>query len=145
MYESAESGVWRVALGVWGGPIWQHAVSIMENHLQTNKYKEIPRSLNNSRWCSTHILFVVFIQKNYLQRDAGNTKNVVIFTVFFIRAPGGDLLRKVPSVLMWHQQKNIFFLEDLAKMNLKTLNICVTMEKIHSGQAPTLFVLIWEM
>ena len=52
MYESAESGVWRVALGVWGGPIWQHAVSIMENHLQTNKYKEIPRSLNNSRWCS---------------------------------------------------------------------------------------------
>ena len=37
MYESAESGVWRVALGVWGGPIWQHAVSIMENHLQTNK------------------------------------------------------------------------------------------------------------
>ena len=87
MYESAESGVGRVALGVWGGPVWQHAVSIMENHLQTNKYKEIPRSLNNSRWCSTHILFVVFIQKNYLQRDAGNTKNVVIFTVFFIRAP----------------------------------------------------------
>ena len=58
---------------------------------------------------------------------------------------GGYLLRKVPSVLVWPQQKNIFLLEDLAKMNLKTLNICATMEKIHSGQAPTLFVLIWEM
>ena len=83
MYESAESGVWRVVLGVWGGPIWQHAVSIMENHLQTNKgYTKKYRDLYIIQG-DAHILFVVFKQKNTSNRTLGIQKNVVIFTVFF--------------------------------------------------------------
>ena len=57
----------------------------------------------------------------------------------------GELLRLVPSMLVWHHQKNIFFLQDLAKLKLKTSNIYVTMKKKHSGQAPTLLVLIWDL
>ena len=82
MYESAESGVGRVALGVWGGPIWQHAVSIMENHLQTNKgYTKKYRDLYIIQG-DAHILFVVFKTKKYLQLDAGNTKKCRDFHSF---------------------------------------------------------------
>ena len=82
MYESAESGVWRVALGVWGGPIWQHAVSIMENHLQTNKgYTKKYRDLYIIQG-DAHILFCCFHKKKYLQQDAGNTKKCCDFHSF---------------------------------------------------------------
>ena len=57
----------------------------------------------------------------------------------------GELLRLVPCMLVWHHQKNIFFLQDLAKLKLKTSNIYVTMKKKHSGQAPNLLVLIWDL
>ena len=57
----------------------------------------------------------------------------------------GELLRLVPCMLVWHHQKNIFFLLDRAKLKLKTSNIYVTMKKKHSGQAPTLLVLIWDL
>ena len=59
--------------------------------------------------------------------------------------PWGELLRLVPCMLVWHHQKNIFFLLDRAKLKLKTSNIYVTMKKKHSGQAPTLLVLIWDL
>ena len=84
MYESAESGVWRVALGVWGGPIWQHAVSIMENHLQTNKgYTKKYRDLYIIQ-SDAHILFCCFHTKKIPPTGRWEyKKNVVIFTVFF--------------------------------------------------------------
>ena len=70
-----------MALGVWGGPIWQHAVSIMENHLQTNKgYTKKYRDLYIIQG-DAHILFVVFTQ-NDLQRDAENTKKCRDFHSF---------------------------------------------------------------
>ena len=50
----------------------------------------------------------------------------------------GNLLRMVPSVLVWHQQKHFFSLKDWAKMKSESSIIYVTMEKKHSGQAPTL-------
>ena len=62
-----------------------------------------------------------------------------------IDSRGGELLRLVPCVLVWHHRTNIFFLPYLAKLKLKTSNIYVTMKKKHSGQAPTLLVLIWEL
>ena len=48
----------------------------------------------------------------------------------------GTLFRSVPSVIVWHQQKNISFLEDLVKLKLKTW-ICVSLwRKIISVKLP---------
>ena len=68
-----------------------------------------------------------------------------LFLCFFVALKRGELLRLVPCMLVWHHQKNIFFLLDRAKLKLKTSNIYVTMKKKHSGQAPTLLVLIWDL
>ena len=79
-----------------------------------------------------------FLNKDSCLKDYWKTQHVSVTWPKF--ATG---LRSRPKG--WELDHYIFFLLDGAKLKLKTSNIYVTMKKKHSGQAPTLLVLIWDL
>ena len=121
-------GVWVVSqmVSYWKTLKWK-IPHIFQSEYQNRLYK-LPK--NNS----VITLFGTFgsVIENYFPLSSLTTWSILNPTW------RGNLLRMVPSVLVWHQQKHFFPLKDWAKMKSESSIIYVTMEKKHSGQAPTL-------
>ena len=82
--------------------------------LRISTFRELRVFLPNFFVSKTAIYYLFFFWK---LSSLFQTPTHVLHLVWRLTDTWGDLLRKVPSVLVWPQQKNIFFLEDLAKMN----------------------------